>query len=220
MKPPFSTEQFLSVFEKYNTVVFPAQIILLLAAVSALALVHAHIKNKNRFISSVLSLLWLWNGIVYQMIFFSDINKAALIFGIILSFEAALILYEGLLTGRLTFSFSFKLKDLTGYFLIIYGLFLYPLIHLLSGHNFHTTISLGLPCPTTILTLGFFLLSSGKFPRYLLIIPSLWAVIGMSAAINFGIYQDFVMPLAALISFVVLTFFNRMHNRKYVAEKN
>jgi hypothetical protein len=48
------------------------------------------------------------------------------------------------------------------------------------------------------------LLTTPKFPKYLLIIPSLWAIIGLSAAINFGVYQDFIMLIAAITAVIIL----------------
>ena len=85
---------------------------------------------------------------------------------------------------------------------ILFGLIIYPAI----GFFIHTTafpvISLGLPCPTTIFTLGFFMLANTRFPGYLLIIPSLWALVGLSAAFNFGIYQDIMILAAALTAFI------------------
>ena len=65
---------------------------------------------------------------------------------------------------------------------------------------YENTIALGLPCPSAILTFGFLMLVSNKFPKYLLIIPTLWAVIGLSAAINFGVYQDFMLIVAAIVA--------------------
>jgi hypothetical protein len=62
----------------------------------------------------------------------------------------------------------------------------------------------GLPCPTTILTFGILLLSDKKFSKYLLIIPSLWAIIGITAVMRLGVYQDSMMLIAAIIADVWL----------------
>jgi Na+-translocating ferredoxin:NAD+ oxidoreductase RnfE subunit len=43
-----------------------------------------------------------------------------------------------------------------------------------------------------------------RVPKYLLIIPSLWAIVGLTAAINFGVYQDFMMIIAAITANGVL----------------
>ena len=211
MKTPFSTEQFLAVFENYNTAVFPAQIILFLSGLAALFLIFSHYRLKGRTIAMILSVLWLWNGLVYQYMFFSPINKAAVFFAVLFSIEGIFILYEGLMRKRLNFSFRQLPMNYAGTFFILYGLLIYPVIDLVSGHDLAGIISPGLPCPTTIMTLGFFLLTGRSFPRYLLIIPLLWALVGISAALNFGIYQDFIMLLAAIVAFVYLRAKSRRH---------
>jgi len=50
MKVPFTTEQFLSVFERYNLAMFPAQIVIMLLALSGLFLLHTKRPIKDKFI--------------------------------------------------------------------------------------------------------------------------------------------------------------------------
>ena len=108
--------------------------------------------------------------------------------------------WEGVLLYNLKFEFKKSIQAYFGYFFILYGLIIYPVVGYLVEQNLSRTISIGLPCPTTILTFGFLLLCDKKFSKYLLIIPSLWAIIGLSAALNLGIYQDIVMLVAAMIA--------------------
>jgi hypothetical protein len=58
----------------------------------------------------------------------------------------------------------------------------------------------GVPCPTTILTIGFFLSAKDPLPRMLTVIPILWAFIGGSAAFLLGVHAD----LALLVSGIIL----------------
>ena len=200
MKTPFSKEQFLGLFEQYNSSVFPAQFVLILFGIYALWLIRSRNLYRDRIISLILSLIWLWNGLVYQLLFFTQINKAAVIFGLAFSVQAMFMLVEGVVRNRLTFALHGRGKEFTGFILILYGLVIYPFIDLIMGHSLTGIISLGLPCPSTIMTFGFFLMIKGKFPAYLLIIPFLWGIMGLSAALNFGIYQDIIMVLSAFVS--------------------
>ena len=77
---PFTVDQFLSVFERYNIAVWPAQLFLYAIGVLAICLAFHRKVNFSRSISFVLSMLWLWMGILYHFWFFSAINKAALMF--------------------------------------------------------------------------------------------------------------------------------------------
>jgi hypothetical protein len=212
MKTPFTTEQFFSVFEKYNHSIFPVQIILFLFGICALIAIGSKIKQKDKFVAGFIAFLWLWIGIVYHIAFLTGINKLAYGFGVLFILQGLFIFWEGVLLYNLKFVFKMSLQAYFGYFFILYGLVIYPVVGYLIEQNLSRTISIGLPCPTTILTFGFFLLCDKKFSKYLLIIPSLWAVIGISAVIKLGIYQDAMMIIAAIIAGVWLL------TRKFQAE--
>ncbi|MHC1708665.1 MAG: DUF6064 family protein [Bacteroidales bacterium] len=199
MTTPFTIEQFFSVFENYNNTVFPAQILILLLGLLALFMLHKTVSKKDRIISWILGLLWIWTGLFYHITFFTDINKAAYGFGVIFIIQGLLLLWEGVFKERIKLQVSGTAWGYTGYFFTIYGLIIYPIVNYFVGHDLHHTISLGLPCPTVIFTFGLFLLSDKKFPMYLLIIPVLWAVVGISAVLNLKVYQDIVMVISASI---------------------
>jgi hypothetical protein len=81
MKTPFTTDQFFSVFEKYNKAVFPFQLIIILLGIFALVLSHSNNALKNKLIASFLGLLWIWMGMAYHILILSVINKLAFVFG-------------------------------------------------------------------------------------------------------------------------------------------
>ncbi len=204
MKTPFTTEQFFSVFEKYNKAVFPFQLIIILLGIFALVLIHSNNALKNKLIGSFLGLLWIWMGMAYHILFFSVINKLAFVFGAVFIVQGLLILINTFLADKLTFSYFSKRKNYFGYFFILFGLIIYPLLSYFIQGSFNTTIAPGLPCPSTIFTFGFFMMTGNKFPKYLLIIPSIWAIIGASAAIQFGVYQDTILLITAIIADTIL----------------
>lgn len=211
METPFTTDQFFGVFERYNSAVFPSQIIIIILGFLGLFLLHTGYSRKNKFIGIFLGFLWLWTGIVYHIAFFSEINPIANVFGVVFILQAGLLLYTSLMKENLHFSGHFRLKDFLGYFFILFGLMIYPLIGYVLEGSYLRIISLGLPCPTTILTFGYFMITQKEFPKYLLIIPSLWAVVGISAAVNFGVYQDFLMIVAAITANVFLLKKDKKH---------
>jgi hypothetical protein len=47
-----------------------------------------------------------------------------------------------------------------------------------------------LPCPTTIFTIGVLCFLATPHPRYVLLTPILWSVVGTQAAFLFGVHQD------------------------------
>ncbi len=203
MKTPFTTEQFFHVIEQYNSTVFPFQIVLIILGIIGVVFIHTNKKKHNNLITGFLSFLWLWSGILYHVVFFTDINVAAYGFGAIFILQGMFFLIE-LRRGKLEYSFVKNSRSYFGYFFVVYSLIIYPLISFLMADNSAETISLGLPCPTTIMTFGFLMLTSNKLSKYLLIIPTIWAIIGTGAAINFGVTQDYVMLLSAIVAGIYL----------------
>ena len=200
MKTPFTPEQFFAVFEKYNMLVFPAQIFLILIGLLALVLLHTRKKTKHSLIGLITGIFWLWTGLVYHIGFFAAINPVARIFGIVFMVQGALIIMNAFMKGKFSFELQRSARSMIGELLIVYGLLIYPLISYLLSGNLQHVISVGLPCPTTIATFGIFMLAGPRFPKYLLIIPFLWALVGVSAAINLGVWQDLMILVAALLS--------------------
>jgi len=204
MKLPFSTVQFFNVIEKYNLTIFPFQLIILLLGIVCLFFLHSKSPVKDKLIGVYLGILWIWIGVVYQLVNFTVINKAAFLFGGIFILQGLFILFNTFGKNSLNFTFTLHKKDYLGYFFILYGLLIYPIFSFIIEGSFERTILIGLPCPSTIFTFGFFILASNKFPKYLLIIPSLWAVVGLSAAINIGVFQDVMIALAAITADIIL----------------
>lgn len=201
---PFTVEQFLEVFAAYNRAVFPAQLILASAALVAMFLAIKTSKNSSKVISLILAFFWLWMGIVYHLMFFSSINRAAFFFGAFFILQAAILFYAGVLKDELLFHFRFNLGGIMGIFLLFYGLVIYPSLGFFFGHIYPQSPTFGLPCPTTIFTFGLLLWTNKKVPWYIFLIPFLWSLIGFSAAFLLGIREDFGLLFAGIIGTAVL----------------
>ena len=194
---PFTTEQFFWVFEKYNQTIFPMQVVLILVAIASVTLAANPKPFANKTISGLLGFLWLWAGVVYHLTFFTKISPPAYFFGVLFVFQGLLFLYEGVVRNRLSFRASRRLNGILGAILIVYALAIYPLIGYALGRIFPTSPTFGVPCPTTIFTFGLLLWTNKKVPLSLLIIPVLWSIVGTSAALSFGIKEDFGLLVAA-----------------------
>lgn len=210
MKLPFTIDQFLEVFRDYNLAVFPMQVVFYLVA--ALAIFFSLKKNSwsDRFIAALLSFLWLWMGVVYHLIYFTAINKAAYAFGTLYLGQATIFLFFGVYRRTLSFKFGRDIYGITGGLLILYALAIYPVIGYLLGHAYPESPTFGLPCPTTIFTFGLLLWTDRKFPRGILVIPFLWSIVGFMAAFSLGIRED----IGLMVSGVVATGLLLMRNRK------
>lgn len=186
---PFTTEQFFAVFARYNQAVWPAQLALTLVAL--LAVLHPRIAGY------VLALLWLWSGVFYHLAFFTAINGAAWAFGVAFVVSGALVLAHTL-DGSLTFEHARTGVARVGYAAIAYALVGYPLIAYALGERYPAVPTFGLPCPITILTLGFLALAKRPAPKSVFVVPIAWSVIGTFAAVKFGVLQDYALIVTAV----------------------
>lgn len=204
MQLPFTVEQFLDVFTRYNNAIWPGQILLFLAALTVVILAVRRHRHSDRTISAIMSLLWLWTGLVYHIGFFSVINPAAFGFGGFCVLQGALFGWLAV-RGKVEYRASSGWRQLTGSALILYALLLYPLLGWQFGHTFPSSPTFGAPCPTTIFTFGV-LLWAVNTPRFIIIIPFLWSLVGFTAALSLGVYEDIGLLVAGVIaSIFVLT---------------
>jgi Family of unknown function (DUF6064) len=201
---PFTINDFLGVFKEYNAPVFPFQLILFTSALYIIYLTFSFKKYSNRIISLILTFYWLWIGVVYHMLFFSIINPAANIFGAIFILQGILFLKVGFIDKNMEFEISKNWKTYTGSLFVLYALIIYPVLGYIAGHIYPESPTFGLPCPTVIFTFGILLWAKNKIPIYILIIPFIWSIIGISAAINLGIKEDFGLIAAGLIGSIFI----------------
>jgi hypothetical protein len=198
MNYPFAADQFIGVIAKYNNAVWPMQVVFYLFASTAIFLVFRQNSYSSKIISAILGSLWLWMGIAYHWTFFTEINPAARIFGAVFVLQGILFLYYGL-KNKLKFKFNKDVRDYIGLGLIALGVLIYPIAGYIIGHRFPDNPTFGLPCPTTMFTLGVLLLGSSHIKR-LIVIPFIWSIIGFMAAIYFGIKEDVLLLLSGLVA--------------------
>lgn len=209
MNLPFTTTEFLNIFIKYNTAVWPAQIILYLSGILIVFLCFFKLKHSDFWIPFILAIFWLWMGIVYHIIFFSAINKAAVIFGAFFIIQGLLFLREAIFQKSLSFRFRLNVIHLLGLLYILYAIIIYPWWTYYLGHTYPETPLLGVPCPTTIFTFGILLWAYKKVPQILLVIPLLWSIIGFTAAFKLSMKPDLVLFPAGLLSVILIIVRNR-----------
>lgn len=199
MQLPFTADEFFEVFRQYNESVWPAQIILIALAIAAVALVAFPRRWSGIGISAILSLLWIWLGLFYHLAFFASINPVAYAFSAVSVAGACAFIWHGIAKRRLEFRFSRSMRSLAGIALIAFSLVAYPVWATYAGHRYPGMPTFGLPCPTTIFTLGMLALLVKPYPRMLLLVPVLWCFIGAQAAFLLGVPQDLSLILAGIV---------------------
>ena len=203
MSLPFTHDQFLDDFAAYNSALWPSVVILWLLTAAAVGWMASG-RVGGRWIAWLLALHWLWAGAVYHLGYFAEINPAARMFGIAFIFQAVLFVWFGLTRSRLEFRWGSGrgLRSGLAVFFSVYAL-AYPILIVATGLDWPRMPAFGVPCPTTLLTVGL-LLSVQSVPRIVGVIPLAWCVIGGSAALLLGVIPDFALLLAGVTLLVDL----------------
>jgi hypothetical protein len=209
---PFTVEQFLGIFESYNQAVFPMQAIAYVLGLIAVFLVLR--SRSGRIVAAILSFMWFWNGIVYHGLFFSGINRAAFGFAAIFVIQGLLFAWTGVLRNKLSFRYARNRLFVTlAVMAILYSMVIYPALGMTLGHIYPRAPMFGIaPCPTTIFTFGLLLLAAPRVPRYLVILPLLWSVIGFGAAMSFGIKEDIGLLVTGIVATALILYKERRTN--------
>ena len=193
MSLPFTAEQFFTVFAAYNRQLWPFALVLWVYAFVGVVILARRRDNASRFVSTLLAVQWLWVAVAYHVAFFSTINPAAWLFAAGFLVQSALFGWFGVIRDRLRFSPT----GLLAWTLIVYGL-AYPIIVQLEGHTYPAAPTFGVPCPTTLLTVGFLLAADRPWPRTIAVIPVAWAFIAGSASVLLGVRADLMLYVAAI----------------------
>jgi len=205
MDIPFTTDEFLGVFEAYNLVIQPAQIVAYILGISAVVFGIKRSRYSSTIIFAILAVFWGWVGVVYHIYYFSDINQAAYVFGTFYIVQAILLLYAASTRIDLDFRFEYGVMSIVGAVFIMYAMVIYPILNYLFGHAYPGMPVFGItPCPLTVFTFGILLLAKAKVPLYLIAIPFLWSLIGISAAINLEIVEDYGLVVAGVIGTILI----------------
>ncbi len=197
MQLPFTHEQFLHVFSDYNTVMWPVALLLWLATAGVMWAFYRRRAEVSRAVTLLLAVHWAWSGVVYHLVYFRSINRAAVLFGGLFIFQALLFAWLGLGARRLRFDPS-SAWGRVGALLVIYAL-AYPALDLLFGLEYPALPLFAVPCPTTILTAGVLLSAPAQQARWAAVIPLLWAVVGGSAAFVLAIHADQALVFAGVV---------------------
>lgn len=206
MHLPFTVEQFLEVFARYNEAIWPAQLGAYLLGAATLAVALRGGRVAARVVPALLAAAWAFVGVAYHWWSFAGVNPVARAFAAAFVLEAALLV-EAALRARLEFPGRSRggARLLLGGAVVAYAAVGYPLLGAALGHVYPAAPTFGVtPCPTTIFTFGVFLLTGGRFPLRLLIVPLAWSAIGTSAALELGMREDLGLPVAGVIAASVL----------------
>jgi hypothetical protein len=186
------------VFRRYNLAVWPAQWVLVVAGLTAVVLALRERGSASRWVSVILAVMWFWMAAAYHLSFFTRINPAAIAFAAAFAVQGALFAWVAFRTPIVTYWPRSSVARIIGAALIVYAIVVYPLLGYALGHRYPATPTFGVPCPTTIFTLGLVVWAGRTLPGRLLVVPVAWSVVATSAAVSLGMMEDFGLSAAAI----------------------
>lgn len=199
MTAPFTIDEFLGVFVAYNAAIWPAQIAAYILGLAAIVAVWRGRPLPCRLVLAILALMWTWNGIGYHYLFFSAINPTAEYFAGFFVLQALLLASAAVVPKSVSFRIGRDFRSVAGFAFATYAMLIYPVLGVLAGHGLMAGPMFGVaPCPTVIFTIGLLLLARGRWVVWLSVIPFLWSLVGLAAALQLGIPEDFGLPIAGI----------------------
>ena len=210
---PFTADVYFSLFETYNSAIWPAQLVAYGLGIVALVLAVWPLAAGGRIVLAVLSAFWLWNGIAYHLMYFFQINFAALGFAVLFALQGVLFAAIAI-GGRRRFRFQPDVIGWSGVLFCLFALVGYPLLGWIAGHGWPRAAVFGVaPAPTTIFTFGVLMMLEGRVPLYLAVIPLLWSLAGGSAAVFLlRIPEDWSLLLGGVVGFGLLVWKRRQQS--------
>ena len=128
----FSPRTYYRLFELYNTAIWPAQIVALGLGLAVPALLRRPSAARGRAIAAILAACWLWVAIAFHAQRYGTINPAAAYFAAGFGLEAALLIWIGILRGRLSFE---RPAGRAGFWIFLFALAIEPILGPLFGRG-------------------------------------------------------------------------------------
>jgi hypothetical protein len=202
---PYSAEVLFALFDEYNQAIRPLQGVALFLTAGILILTLRSRGNRSRIIVAILAAGWIWTGAVFHLVYFSELNFAAPVYGAVFIIQGSLLFWAGVHRKRISIRFQRKPAGLAGAAIVILSAVILPVIDWHQGFSWtEARFALLAPGATAGLTLGLLMMADRRPPLWVAAIPVLWTVLASVHAAVLGIYQDIALTGAGLAALVWL----------------
>ena len=197
----FSPQTYYRLFEIYNGAIWPAQVAAIVLGLAILALLRRAGEFRGRLVAAILAACWLWIALAFHAGRYATIHTAAPYFAWAFGLEAALLIWTGVLRGKLVFGPNSGTIGQAVLAIFLFALLLEPAIGPLLGRPWRQMELFGVaPDPTAVATLGLLLLAAGRMRWELLAVPAAWCVISGATLLAMKARDASIPPLAAALA--------------------
>ena len=211
-------DDFYRTLQSYNETFWPMIIITFLLGIVVVYLAARKSGSSSKVISAILSFLWIWSGIVFFIIYYGSMEVEFLglvmpgvwyLGGVLFLFQGVLFLIFGVVKSQLSFRLGGDWLSVVGALMIVYAMVIYPVIGFLTGYGYPRYPVFGVaPCPLTIFSLGLFQWSDRKMPIAVVLIPFIWALMGIMPVLALNVWADIGELLSAIIGLPLVLYYN------------
>ncbi len=199
----FSIKEFFLVLESYNLAIWPIQIFAYVFVGLSLFFIFKPTKYSSKIVLAILSFFWLFNGAVFSFIYWAPSHIFGYIFGVCCILQGLMFLYS-IRRSDITIGSPNLTYTLIGILFVLYAAIGYQILGYYLGHIYPHFFPVGLvPCPTTILTFGIFLIINKKIPIKYYIIPLIISLGGF-LVVSKGIYEDIGLIIAGILGTILI----------------
>lgn len=196
----FSPRTYFRLFELYNAAIWPAQAVAFALGLAIWLLLRQAKAPQGRLIAAILAGCWIWVAIVFHLNRYATINWAAVYFAGGFAFESALLIWTGVIRGRLVFRSGAGAIGWAGLGIFLFALLIQPLIGPLFGRGWRQVEVFGVaPDPTAVATLGILSLAAGRVRWELVAVPAIWCAVSGATLFALEAPDAWVMPLAGAL---------------------
>jgi hypothetical protein len=187
----------------YNDASLPVQIVMMVAAAVLTYFVFAKASARvNTLMKSFLSFAFAWNGIVFFLIFaWSIVSVVASALFIIIAILFALDIFKKKIEFRLPAAEWQRYLTI----LLIFLVFLYPVIGMALGHSYPETCMPMAPCPLTVFAVALVTAAIPQVDRkvYFFLLP--WAILSLPKCLGaLDCYEDCILFAVGAYGLVLL----------------
>jgi len=212
---PYTADVLYAFLARYNDAIWPSPIVACVLGLAVMGMAARPFAGSDRLVSSILAAAWAWTGGVYFLAYFATFDFAAPIYGGAFIAQAVLVLWAGVVGGRLRFRWSRDAAGTIAVLLAAIGLAAGPLFAIAAGRSWTAAPFFGTaPGPTAAFT--FALLLIARPVRFsLAVVPLLWCLAGGATAWFLGIAPDLLFALAGCVAVASMVWKRRLSLAKH-----
>jgi hypothetical protein len=201
----FSPRVYWRLIQLHNESVWPLHVLALLVGVAILLGVVRPQAWTGRAIAVALAAAWMWVAWSFLWTRYATINWPMAYVAPVFALQALLLLWTGVVRGRLDVSATMSGPGTIGLGLLAYALALHPLMALLAGRPVQAAeVFAIMPDPTVVATLGI-LAMAVRAQWLLIIVPVAWCMVSWGTLTALASPGGWILLATAALAVAALT---------------